>query len=171
MTTRKSGRRECGRSCGWWRQARLRCFNPSQILVYTFTNEKSSSSTSVLIFPSGRGGPCLEMQPHSPPVADFWNSYLDEWLKFRHSQQVSPLLFKEEWDSCHLLMHCLPSGMQIPSLHRCLLARLPLLWVPKESPWVIDQVPWHHWRHVGSLPTQPAKQKALLHADLMWSVR
>lgn len=100
---------------------------------------------------------CLEMQP--PPVADFWNSYLDEWLKLRHSQQVSPLLFKEEWDSCHLLMHCLPSRMQIPSLHRCLLAPFPLQWVPKESPWVIDQVPWHHWKHVGSLPTQPARQK------------
>lgn len=24
-----------------------------------------------------------------PPVADFWNSYLDEWLKLRHSQPES----------------------------------------------------------------------------------
>lgn len=30
---------------------------------------------------------CLELRP--PPVADFWNSYLDEWLKFRHSEQES----------------------------------------------------------------------------------
>lgn len=53
---------------------------------------------------------CLEK---SPLVAYFWNSYLEEWLKLSHSHPVSPLLFKEEWDSCHLLMHCLPSCMQI----------------------------------------------------------
>lgn len=53
---------------------------------------------------------CLEKPPL---VAYFWNSYLDEWLKLSHSQQVSPLLFKEEWESCHLLMHCLPSCMQM----------------------------------------------------------
>lgn len=55
-----------------------------------------------------------------PQVARLSNSYLDEWLKLRHSQQVSLLLFREEWDSCHLLMHCLPSHMQIPCPHRCL---------------------------------------------------
>jgi len=76
---------------------------------------------------------------------------------------VSPLLFKEEWDSCHLLMHCLPSRMQTrhpQSTDASPLRRpsLPLWRVPKELPWVIDQVPWHHWRLVGSLPTQPGKK-------------
>lgn len=105
---------------------------------------------------------CLE---EPPPVAYFWNCYLDEWLKLSHSQQVSPLLFKEEWDSCHLLMHCLPSCMQIPSPPpKPPFSPLPppdpllLCRVPKESPWVIDQVPWHCWKCVGCLPAHPATQ-------------
>lgn len=98
---------------------------------------------------------CLEKPPL---VAYFWNSYLDEWLKLSHSQQVSPLLFKEEWDSCHLLMHCLPSCMQIPEASPSPSA-LPSPPVgPQRVTWVIDQVPWHRWKCVGCLPTHPANQ-------------
>lgn len=71
---------------GWWERVFLCFCNLTQIYVYTFTNEKSKSTTSVLIFPTPMAA-WLTLRP--PPVPDFCNSYLDEWLKFRRSQPES----------------------------------------------------------------------------------
>lgn len=159
--------RRRGEGCGWSRQALLCFCNLSQIYVYTFRNEKSSGAMSVFIFPRPMAA-CLAAAPSTSRLLQ----QLFRWMIKVKAQpaRVSPLLFKEEWDSCHLLMHCLPSRMQTrhpQSTNAFLRHSLPLLRVPKELPRVIDQVPWHHWRHVGSLPTQPARQKTLRHADLM----
>lgn len=80
--------------------------------------------------------------------------------------RVSRFLFKEEWGSCHLLMHYPASCMQTRhpfSADDTMLfcpPPLPLRCVPKDLLWVIDQVVrLHQWRHEGSVPTQQARQK------------
>lgn len=106
---------------------------------------------------------CLELRP--PLVADFWNSYLDEWLKLRHSQPESHHSYLKK-NGIAVIFWCIarhPACKRdtltplVSSRLRC--PSLLLRWVPKELPRVIDQVPWHHWRHVWSLPTQPARRK------------
>lgn len=128
MRERKSERRQRwvggGCCCGCWGQALLCFCNLTQIYVYTFTNEKSKSATSVLIFPMAMAT-CLELQP---PFGSRLLQQLFRWMIKVKAQQarVSPLLFKEEWKSCHLLMHCLPSRMQTRHPHSTSAAQLPL---------------------------------------------
>ncbi len=100
---------------------------------------------------------CLALRP--PPVADFWNSYLDEWLKLRHSQQESHHSYLRK-NGIAVIFWCIayhPTCKRDSLADSSVLLRpsLPLRWLPEELPWVIDQVPWHHLRHAGCLPTQP----------------
>lgn len=75
--------------------------------IYKWEIQEQSVRFHILEAPGSRPGSA------AAPAADFCNSYLDEWLKLSHSQQESPHSYlREEWASCHLLIHCLPSCMQ-----------------------------------------------------------
>lgn len=160
--------------CGWWGQAPLCFCNLSQIYVYTFTNEKSRSATSVFIFTHAHGS----LPGAAAPSGSRLLKQLFRWMIKVKAQPawVSPLLFKEEWDSCHLLMHCPPSGMQTRHPHSTGFLPAPLS-LPS-SPMGPQRVASGDWSGaMASLETcvksaHPASQaQTLRHADLMWSVR
>lgn len=148
-----------------------KCSGASAIWVkYMFTHSQlRNPGAQCQISYSG----CPGSAAHPPPpttgllsVADFCNSYLDEWLKLRRSQQESHRSYLRKngqavifWCiACHSAckQDALPP-QSLPSFRM----------YPKRPSLVIDQVLlWHRWRHVGSLPTQQSRQKHS--AMLIW---
>jgi len=105
----------------------------------------------------------------SPPVADFCNSYLDEWLKLKHSQQEShySYLRKNGQAVISWCIACYPACKQDilspPMLPYSTVPPFISHICPQRPAFVIDQVLLrHHWRHVGSLPTQRTGHSLML---------
>lgn len=112
-----------------------------------------------------------------PPLeADFCNSYLDEWLKLRHSRQEShhSYLRKNGMAVIFWCIACHPACKRDRLIQRCLSAPPSL----PSSPTGPQRVALGDWSGaVASLETcgksaHPASaEKTLRHADLMWSGR